>query len=309
MKHIPWVEKYRPKYFDNIVLDDYNKKILTNIVSKKHFPNLLFYGPPGTGKTTSIVRLIEKYQEAHSKISKEHIIHLNASDERGIDVIRNQIKTFVNSQNLFIKGLKFVILDEVDYMTKSAQQALKFLLQENNNNVRFCLICNYISKIEMSLQNEFVKLRFNELPNNEIINFLKTIVKEEKLSLNLNKLKIIQNMFGSDLRSMINFLQLNGNDKETYNNFLDDNLFKKIYIKLSTTNIQNNINYIKKVSNNTNCSEIQILNEFLIYLITKRLEDVKLEKLLQIVNFFTKTKNTKNNFLMNYTLNALKDII
>jgi hypothetical protein len=80
------------------------------------------------------------------------MIHLNASDERGIDIIRNQINQFVNSKTLFNKGMKFVILDEVDYMTKNAQQALRYLLQNYSSSVRFCLICNYISKIDEGLQ-------------------------------------------------------------------------------------------------------------------------------------------------------------
>ena len=93
------------------------------------------------------------------------IIHLNASDERGIDIIRNQINHFVNAKTLFGVGNKFVVLDEVDYMTKNAQKALKqFSMYNIMNNIRFCLICNYISKIEKCLQNEFIKLRFNQLP-------------------------------------------------------------------------------------------------------------------------------------------------
>ena len=86
-------------------------------------------------------------------------IHLNASDERGIEVIRNQINHFVNTKTFFTKGLKFVILDEVDYMTKNAQQALHYLIQQYSDNIRFCLICNYVSKIDSSLQNEFIHLR------------------------------------------------------------------------------------------------------------------------------------------------------
>ena len=99
------------------------------------------------------------------------VLELNASDERGIDIIRSQICSFVNSKPLFNVGLKFIILDEVDYMTKNAQQALKYLLQNCSTNVRFCLICNYISKIDDGLQNEFIKLRFNQLPKEDIINF------------------------------------------------------------------------------------------------------------------------------------------
>ena len=86
-----WVEKYRPTHFDNIVLDPINRKLFEQIIQKGHFPNLLFYGPPGTGKTTTIINLIEQYQKTYSKINKGNVIHLNASDERGIDIIRNQI--------------------------------------------------------------------------------------------------------------------------------------------------------------------------------------------------------------------------
>ena len=126
---VPWCELFRPKNFEEIVLDPLNKQILTNIIDTNYFPNLLFFGPPGTGKTTTIINLINSYQERNGYKNKELIIHLNASDERGIDIIRNQISTFVNSKPLFNTGMKFVILDEVDYMTKNAQQALKYLLQ------------------------------------------------------------------------------------------------------------------------------------------------------------------------------------
>ena len=126
---IPFCEKYRPNNFEEIVLDSLNKKILKNIIETKYFPNLLFYGPPGTGKTTTIIKLISAYQKKMNNTNKDLVIHLNASDERGIDIIRNQINYFVNSKPLFNNGMKFVILDEVDYMTKNAQQALKYLLQ------------------------------------------------------------------------------------------------------------------------------------------------------------------------------------
>ena len=175
MSKIPWVEAFRPTKFDDIVLDPLNKMILRNIIDTSYFPNLLFYGPPGTGKTTTIINLINAYQEKHKQKTKGLTIHLNASDERGIDIIRNQINQFVNSNALFHNGMKFVILDEVDYMTNNAQQALRYLLQNYNNNVRFCLICNYISRIDDGLQNEFIRLRFNQLPEKDIISFLKNM--------------------------------------------------------------------------------------------------------------------------------------
>ena len=125
---------------------------------------MLLYGPPGTGKTTTIINLINKYQENENCKNKDLIIHLNASDDRGVDIVRNQIYQFVNTKTLFNNGLKFIILDEVDYMTKNAQCALRYLIQQYSSNIKFCLICNYISRIDNSLQNEFVRLKFCNLP-------------------------------------------------------------------------------------------------------------------------------------------------
>jgi len=207
---IPWVEKYRPTELNNIVLDPLNKIFLNNIVERKYFPNVLFYGPPGTGKTTTIMSLIAKYHSSMGIQSRGLILHLNASDDRGIDVIRNQINQFVNSRTLFEEGMKFVILDEVDYMTKNAQYALRYLIQASYNiSVRFCLICNYISKIENSLKNEFICIRFNQLPCEDINSFLKMISDKEGLGLSDKVICLIQRRFQSDIRSMVNFLQTN----------------------------------------------------------------------------------------------------
>ena len=207
----PWVEKYRPARFDDIVLDDINKKILLSIIENNYFPNLLLYGPPGTGKTTTIINLVNAYQEKYNQKNKGLMIHLNASDERGIDIIRNQINGFVTSRSMFGEGMKFVILDEVDYMTKNAQTALRYLLNNYNNivNVRFCLICNYISRIDEALQTEFVRMRFNQLPESKILCFLNKINVAENLNVDEDILVSIQRHFNSDIRSMINYMQAN----------------------------------------------------------------------------------------------------
>jgi DNA polymerase III delta prime subunit len=211
MPSIPWVEKYRPTSMTDVVLEPLNRKIFQNIIDKNYFPNLLLYGSCGTGKTTLIMNIINEYQSKYGRINKSNVIVLNSSNDRGIDVIRNQIHQFVKSNNLFESGLKFVILDEVDYMTKNAQQALKYILQSSNYNVRFCLMCNYITKIDESLKNEFVCIRFNSLPRIDILGFIKKITISEGFELTDETIYSVQNMFSPDIRSMINYIQLNQN--------------------------------------------------------------------------------------------------
>ena len=263
----PWVEKYRPNTFDDIVLDPLNKTILENIIKNEHFPNLLFYGPPGTGKTTSIINLIKAYQE--NSQNQNLMIHLNASDERGIDIIRNQINSFVNSKSLFNNGMKFVILDEVDYMTKNAQIALRYLLQSYKSNVRFCLICNYISRIDEALQNEFVRLRFNQLPEREIITFLNVINEKENLQYSDETIQLIQKLFNSDIRSMINYMQ--SNEQIIYNKkIIQTELWDKITDDIKNKDLDENLHFISKLSNEYNIEKKNIIKNYLNYLIRNK---------------------------------------
>jgi len=262
---IPWVEKYRPTSFDQIVLDETNHRILKNIVDTNRFPNLLLYGPPGTGKTTTIMNLINSYQKKYNQLGKGLTIHLNASDERGIDIIRNQISQFVNSQALFTTGLKIVVLDEVDYMTKNAQHALKYLLQDRSTNVRFCLICNYISRIDDSLQNELLHLRFNQLPSKKITDFLSIIAKNEKVNVTTSTLKAVQRLFKSDIRSMINYLQSNQYDINVMS-VLDDAVWNSLTesIKISKDNAKAKL---YEIQNNYHIDVRNIIKDYLNYII------------------------------------------
>lgn len=284
-ENIPWVEKYRPTQFDNIVLDSMNRTIFENILSTKYFPNLLFYGPPGTGKTTTIINLINTYQKMHYKIDRSLIIHLNASDERGIDIVRNQINTFVKSNCLFETGIKFVILDEVDYMTKSAQQAFKYLLQSCNDNVKFCLICNYISKVDESLKNEFICIRFNQLPPNEIHDFVQNIALKENLKLNKTTIEAIQKIYRSDIRSIINFIQLNQYldytqwTKSVLNNSIYEHINK---ILVEQTNEVDIIKYIHNLSIQYNKDIKTLLLNYFDYIIRNKREQVNTKMLTNI---------------------------
>mgnify|MGYP001324008635 CR=1 FL=1 len=265
-ENIPWVEKYRPTNFDDIVLEPINREVFSNIISEQYFPNLLLYGPPGTGKTTTIINLINSYQKKYNQYHKGLMIHLNASDERGIDIIRNQISSFVNSAGLFMEGMKFVVLDEVDYMTKNAQQALKYLLQNYSSNVRYYLICNYISRIDESLQNEFIRLRFNQLPEESIKMFLKNIVIREKLDISDESIKSIQSVYQSDIRSMINYIQSNQNILSDYK-IINYETWDNLTHIMGTMRLEEVNKFINNISNTYGIEKKSLLKEYFNYMI------------------------------------------
>jgi replication factor C subunit 3/5 len=306
---VPFVELYRPKIFEDIVLDPLNKQILKNIIETSYFPNLLFYGPPGTGKTTTIINLITAYQTKIGIKNKDLIIHLNASDERGIDIIRNQISFFVNSKPLFHTGMKFVILDEVDYMTKNAQQALRYLLQNYTSNVRFCLICNYISRIDEGLQNEFLRLRFNQLPEKDIIKFLGNISSSEKLNLNEQSLYLIQKLYKSDIRSMINFMQSNQNIKEETINIIDDSIWNNLHNKIKKGDDINSLFlFVNETSLKYNIDKKNIIKDFLNYII-RNCEIKNVPEYLKFVENIIHFEDCKNSYYVNYSLVRLSDLL
>lgn len=295
----PWVEKYRPSTFDEIVLEDINRNMLKNIIDSDSFPNLLLYGPPGTGKTTTIINLVKNYQERYNQINKGLMIHLNASDERGIDTIRNQISQFVHSKALFSDGLKIVILDEVDYMTKNAQQALKYLLQDFRPNVRFCLICNYISRIDDSLQNELLHLRFNQLPKEKIVQFLSTINVSESLNASTETLNSIQRLFKSDIRSMINYMQSN-QDRLDKCKVVDDQIWEKLSSNLKN-NKKNADNYINYIEENYDIDIRNIVKDYLNYVIRKN-NGVISSDFLDFCEFTLHLQDPQMDYLKNYFL-------
>lgn len=194
---LPWIERYRPSELNEMVLDCDTRTMMNNMLSTNTFPNMLFYGPPGTGKTTTIMCLLKHYPYPN------HIIHLNASDDRGIEVIRTQLYSFIHTNGLFQNELKFIILDEVDSMTKQAQISLLSLI--TNTNVRFCLICNYISKLIPPLRDYLLLIPFYNTANDT--GYIKHIIESERLVLNEGVLEDITFNYYPDLRSVVNCLQ------------------------------------------------------------------------------------------------------
>lgn len=309
MDYSPWVEKYRPTEFKDIVLDKTNKKILNNIIRKNYFPNLLFYGPPGTGKTTTIINLVNLYQIKYKQKNKGFMIHLNASDDRGIDIIRNQINQFVNTKTLFGKGMKFVILDEVDYMTKNAQHALRYLIQQYSNNVRFCLICNYISRIDNALQNEFVRLRFCQLPKEKIYQFLDKIQKAEDLNLTKETILAVQHVFKSDIRSMINFLQSNHtpDSKLIKSDIISNSLWEGLIDKIQKHDTEYLYSFIITKSSNYNMEVKIFIKNFIYYLLCNKNYAINNDWLC-LFKYVIHHDKASEDFLLRYTLRRLDDL-
>ena len=232
MYDIPLVEKYRPSSLQNTIILNKNKLFFNYILKENKFPNILLYGPPGTGKTTTIINIINQYLQQNNIYNKGLILHYNASDDRGIDIIRKTIYDFIHSKGLLSTGTKFVILDEVDYMMPNAQKYLKKIM-ESDNNIVYCLICNYISKIIPSLLSEFIVLEYNNLYNT--VDILKHIVDLEQLNYSDNDLQNICSFYVTDIRSMINYLYNNSNV------IFNDNIYKTIVKELHTKTVKEQI--------------------------------------------------------------------
>ena len=304
----PWVEKYRPSHFDDIVLDPLNKLMMRNIIKTGHFPNLLFYGPPGTGKTTTIMNLVNEYQLATMNHTNSGLmIHLNASDERGIDIIRIQINSFVTTKSLFGGGTKFVILDEVDYMTKNAQMALRHLLNSYNyvqHNVRFCLICNYISRIDEALQTEFVRMRFNQLPVSDIKQFITKVNVSEGLNLSGEMIESIQKQFNSDIRSMINYMQTN-QDIAAHHVIITDSMWNDITcdLKNGIGNIHDKIN---SISRQCNSDRKNMMKSYINYLIRNHPDLITPELLNKVENVMHSAECNADHMLQYLVVNFAK---
>eukprot|EP01091_Cochliopodium_minus_P002415 TRINITY_DN12277_c0_g1_i1.p1 TRINITY_DN12277_c0_g1~~TRINITY_DN12277_c0_g1_i1.p1 ORF type:complete len:336 (-),score=79.58 TRINITY_DN12277_c0_g1_i1:179-1186(-) len=201
---LPWIEKYRPTTFDELIS---HKNILDTIdkfIEKNELPHLLFYGPPGTGKTSSILSIARKL---YGNNCKQMILELNASDDRKIDTVRNQIKDFASTQKIFSNGVKLIILDEADAMTQAAQAALRRIIEKYTKNTRFCLICNYISKLIPALQSRCTRFRFAPLKTEQILPRLEEIGKKEKVNLTEDGMRAIITLSQGDMRKCINILQ------------------------------------------------------------------------------------------------------
>jgi replication factor C subunit 3/5 len=270
----PWVEKYRPDKFGDILMTAQNRHIFTKMLERNHIPNMLLYGPPGTGKTTTVLNLIAEYQRRNGQQNKGLVLQLNASDDRGIDTIRTQINSFVGTKT-FWGGTKFVIFDEVDYMTKPAQHALSYIM---GSNVCMCLICNYISKIDSLLQDQFIKIKFNHLPDEAVVGLLKGIASAERLTLSDAQVLSIKHFFGSDVRSMINYLQTNQSEvKCVLTTAVWDAFYERVKEKENINNLKSTLDeYCREYC----MDSMTLINDFMYYVLTTK--DVPVEVITEM---------------------------
>jgi replication factor C small subunit len=211
MSELFWFEKYRPRSFDEVVDLEEVKVRLREFVKGGNMPHLLFYGPPGTGKTTVALVLA---RELYGEYWRENTLELNASDERGINVIRERVKEFARTAPVGKAPFKLVILDEADNMTSDAQQALRRIMEIYAQNTRFILLANYVSGIIEPIQSRVVMVRFNPLPKDAVIARLRYIAENEGVKATDDALEAIYEFTQGDMRRAINALQIAAVNKE-----------------------------------------------------------------------------------------------
>ncbi|KAJ3866834.1 P-loop containing nucleoside triphosphate hydrolase protein [Lentinula novae-zelandiae] len=203
-ENLPWVEKYRPVTLNDVVSHKDITSTIEKFIEKNRLPHLLFYGPPGTGKTSTILAVARRiYGEEYRK----QILELNASDDRGIDVVREQIKQFAETRTLFSKGFKLIILDEADMMTQAAQAALRRVIEQYTKNVRFCIICNYVNKIAPAIQSRCTRFRFSPLPSTEVEKRINLVIETERVKVTEDGKKALMKLSKGDMRRALNVLQ------------------------------------------------------------------------------------------------------
>ncbi|CAM0137894.1 Subunit of heteropentameric Replication factor C (RF-C) [Umbelopsis sp. WA50703] len=202
--NLPWVEKYRPEKLEDLVSHEDITSTIQTFIDANRLPHLLFYGPPGTGKTSTILACARRLYGFNYK---SMVLELNASDDRGIDVVREQIKNFASTRKIFSSGFKLIVLDEADAMTSAAQAALRRVIEKYTKNVRFCIICNYVSKIIPAIQSRCTRFRFAPLEMDQVEARLNHIIEAENVNITKDGKDALLRLSNGDMRRALNILQ------------------------------------------------------------------------------------------------------
>ncbi|KAF3938572.1 hypothetical protein ABW19_dt0209687 [Dactylella cylindrospora] len=212
---VPWVEKYRPKTLSDVTAQDHTVSVLRRTLQSSNLPHMLFYGPPGTGKTSTILALAKELYGP--ELMKTRVLELNASDERGISIVREKVKNFAkiaistattaSTSKYPCPPYKIIILDEADSMTQDAQSALRRTMETYSKITRFCLICNYVTRIIDPLASRCSKFRFKPLDEGNAKLRLSSIATSEGVRYQDGVIEALIKVSDGDLRKAITFLQ------------------------------------------------------------------------------------------------------
>ncbi|KAL1645529.1 Subunit of heteropentameric Replication factor C (RF-C) [Diplodia intermedia] len=219
---LPWVEKYRPDTLDDVSGHQDILATINKFVDSNRLPHLLLYGPPGTGKTSTVLALARRIYG--NKNMRQMVLELNASDDRGIDVVREQIKTFSSTKQIFsaapaaaaaangsgspsLAGFKLIILDEADAMTATAQMALRRIMEKYTANTRFCIIANYTHKLSPALLSRCTRFRFSPLRAPDIRRLVDEVVAREDVRITPAATDSLVRLSRGDMRRALNVLQ------------------------------------------------------------------------------------------------------
>jgi len=217
--HIPWIEKYRPRKIEDLVLDETTMKKINKMIADKHMPNIIIAGLPGIGKTTTIKCIV---RSLYGKYINDAVLELNASDDRGIKAVQDTIMNFCkkqlnlnekakeqnpNADNMYAEH-KIIILDEADNMTPKAQMLINNLMEKYHNTTRFAFTCNESEDIIESIQSRCTIMKYFRLTKEQILSRLKVICEKENVEYDKGSLEIISSISQGDIRSAINNLQL-----------------------------------------------------------------------------------------------------
>jgi len=307
MSDLPYVERFRPTTLDQIISHDKIINTLTKFIEKNNMPHLLFYGPPGTGKTSTINAVINQLYGIENVPFMTMTI--NASDERGIEIIRNKIKPFISSQSLCntkdnkIPNYKFVILDEADAITQSAQKMLKQIIEKYTGNARFCLICNCIKSINTALQSRCVMYNFSPLELSSVNNKILTISKDLNINITKDGIEKIWKLSNGDMRKVLHMFQVIsiGNkhiDSKLVSSFKKypyENDIEELYKIFMKNNLKFSLNYLETFIKDNNYYLSDIISEITL-LIIKNIIDKKIKN-MKAIKLIKNIRECENNII------------
>jgi len=310
--NIPWVDKYRPRHVSSLAHQEEVKKVLLNTLKTGNLPNFIFYGPPGTGKTSAILALA--YELFGPNLINDRVLELNASDQRGINVVRDKIIKFAKESisdpdpNYPSPPYKIIILDEADAITLDAQAALRKVIESASKITRFCFTCNYIEKIIQPIISRCVKFRFKPLSSDILIDRLTLISKFEKIKINKDCINRISEISEGDCRKAIMILQnckyiikmkntLTVEDCDNLTGTTSHKDLEMIWNKLQVINIYDMTVFTRTVLNNgTNINDLlKHLNKKIIS--SKMSEDNKAMLISEILTISTRLMEKADEYL------------